>query len=585
MRRTLGILSVFVVLVFSAARGVELISLGEIRPGMVGYALTVVQGREITRFEVEVVDVLDEPGERHDFIVVRVYGEAIQRSGGLAAGMSGSPVYLEGKLAGALSRAAAWSLDRTRPLGLVTPIEPMLHILAELDREEIPTPREGNLRALGIERVLLVAEPPETIPEGALVAWPISTPLVVSGLSARTLALLRSGVDLQLQYHPLLELIPSWRGKLSGLDALGFAPIYAAPAGSGAKPLDFEPGAPVGVALSLGDFTLGALGTVTLVEGPKVLAFGHPFLFSGHTRYFLTGATIFDTVAAYDISYKFGSLEELRGGVFADRWAGVGGRTDRVPLGLDVAIGVGGEAEGGLTARLVDEPRITPLLFYVAGVEAVDSALDRVGPGTVEVEYTISGRGLPRALTRKNVFLSTRDVALYAPWEAALVLDVLAYNAFRNPGLAAVRLTAKVDPTFRAVEVLDLATHRKSYRPGDTVHFTVLVRHWRGDVQSFEGSIRIPEELRSPYVELRAYGGPRLREKGEPPKIFESLADVIDYIEGIPTYDTLTVELFGIHPISDLVGEAWLFGVDSVYTTFPGRVVYGKVSVILPLAP
>ncbi len=583
MRKAKVILSVFVALGFLPAWGVETIPLKEIRPGMVGYGLTVVRGMEIARFEVEVVDVLDEPGERYDFVVVRVFGEAIERSGGIAAGMSGSPVYFEGKLAGALSRAAAWSLDRAKPLGLVTPIDSMLPILAELDREEIPTPREGNLRALGIERILWVAAPPEEMPEGALVTWPLTTPLVVSGLSSRTFSLLRRGVDLRLQDHPLLELIPSWQGRLSGLGELGFAPMYLAPAGGSAAAMEFMPGAPVGVALSVGDFTVGALGTVTLVDGPKVLAFGHPFLFSGPSRYFLTGAAVLDTVAAYDVSYKFGTLAEPRGGVFADRWAGIGGRTDRLPFALDVSFVVQGEAQGKLSARLVDEPRFTPLLFYVAGVEAVDSALDRIGPGTVEVEYTLSGRGLPRPLTRKNVFLSTQDVALYAPWEAALVLDVLAYNEFRDPGISAVRLTAKVDPTFKAVEILDLATDRASYRPGDTVQFTVLVRHWRGQIQTFEGSIRIPLGLSGPYVELRAYGGPRRREKGEPPKIFESLADILDYIEGIPTYDTLTVELFGIHPISDLVGEAWLFGVDALSTTFPGQVVYGTVSRILPL--
>ncbi|MCS7217053.1 MAG: hypothetical protein NZ924_05210 [Candidatus Bipolaricaulota bacterium] len=563
--------------------GVEIIPLREIRPGMVGYGLTVVRGTEIVRFEVEVVDVLDEPGERHDFLVVRAFGEAIQRSGGIAAGMSGSPVYFEGRLAGALSRAAAWSLDRTKPLGLVTPIESMLKLLAELDEEEVPLPREGNLRALGIERLLLVAAPPETIPEGALVAWPLAAPVMVSGLSPRTLALLRDGVDLRALAHPLQELLLAGRGRLAGLRELGLSQVFAAPAVGSATPMEFAPGAPVGVALALGDLTVGALGTVTLVDGPKVLAFGHPFLFAGSPRYFLTGATVLDTVAAYDISYKFGSLAELRGGVFADRWAGVGGRTDRVPLGLDVAIEVRGEGQGRLTTKLVDEARLTPLLVYVAGVEAVDSALDRIGPGTVEVEYTLGGRGLPRTLTRKNVFLSTQDVAALAPWEAALVLEVLAYNEFRDPGFSSLRLTARVEPTFRAVEILDLATDKRSYRPGETVEFTLLVRHWRGEVQAFEGSIQIPRELRSPYVELRAYGGPRLREKGEPPKVFESLADLLDYIEDIPTYDTLTVELFGIHPISDFVGEPWLFGVDSVSTQFPGAVVYGRRSLILPL--
>lgn len=567
----------------SFSLGIETIPLGEIRPGMVGYGLTVVKGTEISRFEVEVIDVLDEPGERNDFIVVRVYGDAIQRSGGIAAGMSGSPVYLGGKLAGALSRAATWSLDREKPLGLVTPIASMLKILDELGQEEIPVPLDGNLQALGIERVLLVSGPPEFVPPRALVAWPLSAPVMASGLSPRALALLRDGVDLGLQGHPLLERFSLGRLRLSGLKDLGLHQVLAAPAGGSTPPMAFEAGAPVGVALSMGDVVIGALGTVTLVDGPRVLAFGHPFLFTGNSRYFLTGATILDTVAAYDVSYKFGSLAELRGGVFADRWAGIGGRTDRVPMAVDVGIEVGGEGQGRISARLVDEARLTPLLFYVAGVEAVDSALDRIGPGTAEVEYTIAGRGLPRPLTRKNVFLSTADVAAFVPWEAALVLEVLAYNEFRDPGLTSVQLKAEVDPALKAVEILDLATDRASYRPGDTVEFTVLVRHWRGELQSFEGSITIPPDLDSPYVELRAYGGPRLREKGEPPEIFDSLADILAYIEGIPTYDTLTVELFGIDPISDIVGEAWLFGVDAVSTTFPGEVVYGSVSLILPL--
>ncbi|MCS7239800.1 MAG: hypothetical protein NZ651_00900 [Candidatus Bipolaricaulota bacterium] len=565
------------------AWGTETISLKEIKPGMTGYGLTVVRGAEISRFEVEVVDVLDEPGERNDFIVVRVYGDAVARSGGIAQGMSGSPVYLGEKLAGALSRAATWALDRERPLGLVTPIESMLKLLTEVKKEEIPVPEDRNLRAFGISRVILADAPPAEVPADALVTWPISVPLVASGLSARTLRLLQEGVDLTRWPHPLLELVPDWRGKLPGFSELGFTRILAAPAGSGQQSLEFQPGAPVGVALSLGDLTVGALGTITLVEDESILAFGHPFLYTGPCQYFLTGAAVLDTVAAMDVSYKFGTITDLRGGVFVDRWAGIAGRTDRRPLPITTEITVTGEAQGKFTTQLVDEPRLSPLLFYVAGVEALDGALDRIGPGTVRVKYTISGRGLPRPFSRENVFLSTSDIAIYAPWEAALVLDVLAYNEFRNPLLTAVKLEATVDPGFNALEIVDLVTDRSSYRPGDTIQFTVEVRYWRGETKTFEGSIRIPVDLNTPYVELRAYGGPRMREKGEPSPLLKSIEDVLDYIEGIPTYDTLTVELFAVDPISEIMGEAWLYGVDSVAQKFSGTVVYGEVSLILPL--
>lgn len=580
MRKVMPVLLAWLALGVWAA---EIIPLQAIRPGMVGYGLTVVRGTEVARFEVEVVDVLDEPGERNDFIVVRVYGDAIERSGGIAAGMSGSPVYLEGKLAGALSRAAAWSLDRARPLGLVTPIEAMLKLLPELEVEEVPVPEEGKLRALGVDRVLLVDVPPPEVPQGAMVAWPLSLPLLVSGLSPRALRLLQEGLEFPPGEHPLLGLRPGWPRRLSGLADLGFTRVLQVPARKDAGSMEFQPGAPVGVALSLGDLTVGALGTVTLVHEEELLAFGHPFLFTGPCRYFLTGAAVLDTVAAMDVSYKFGTITDLRGGVFVDRWAGIGGRTDRAPLPIVLEVGVGGEAEGRFTAQLVDEPRLFPLLFYVAGVEALDSALDRVGPGTVKVSYTIAGRGLPRTFTRENVFLSTEDVALYAPWEAALVLDVLAYNEFRDPLFTGVKLEAHVEPGFAAVAILDLRTDRDAYRPGDTIQFTVEVRHWRGETRTLEGAIAIPFELDTPYVELRAYGGPRLRERGEAPPTLKSLEDILDYIEGIPTYDTLTVELFAVDPISPLMGEAWMYGVDAVSRRFPGAVVYGRVALILPL--
>lgn len=560
----------------------EFISLGEIRPGMKGYGLTVVQGREISRFEVEVVGVLDEPGERNDFIVVRVSGEAIRRSGGIAQGMSGSPIYLEEKLAGALSRAATWSLDRERPLGLVTPIHAMLSLLSELEGE-LPVPEDSDLRALGIERVLLVRAPPERIPEGTIVAWPVSVPILVSGLSPRNVRFLAEGLDFSGIGSPLLDLLPPWQRRLPGFFELGFSRVMAAPAGSADEALAFQPGAPVGVALTTGDFVVGALGTVTLVEDEKILAFGHPFLHSGSCSYFLTGADVLDTVAAYDVSYKFGTIGDVRGGIYVDRWAGIAGRTDRVPSSVATEIAVQGEGQGRLSTKIVDEPRFLPLLFYAAGVEAVDEALNRVGPGTARVKYRISGRGLSRPFERENVFLSTADIAVYVPLEAALILDILSYNEFCDPLFTAVNLEATVSPEFLALEILDLSVGGSAYQPGDTVQFTVLLRTWRGETRSLEGSIRIPPDLKTPYVVLRAYGGPRPREKGEPSPVFKSLEDVLDYIDSVPTYDVLTVELFAVDPISEVMGEAWLYGVDYVSQRFPGHVVYGEVSLVLPL--
>lgn len=588
-----GLGLVVVVCVGVLSLGADIVPLSEIKPGMTGYGLTVVAGTEISRFEVEVVAVLDEPGERNDFIIVRAFGPAITRSGGVAQGMSGSPIYVGGRLAGALSRAAAWSADRERPLALVTPIETMLAVLAEVSPPKTqPVPQDGpkpdereprsanslwNASAQVEDRVL----------GQAALATELSSPVMVSGLSARALGVLTQGVNLRTTWHPLADLLPAWRGEVPGLLGLGVSRVVAAPAATGRTPsLALAPGAPVGVGLATGDVTIGALGTVTLVEENAVLAFGHPFLFTGPSRYFLTAAHVFDTVSALDFSYKFGTVGEVLGGVFADRWAAVGGVIGRVPSGISARFRVRDldrAVDESLEIKLVDEPRLCALLLYVSGLEAVDQVLDRIGPGTVTLRYTITGRGLPRPLTRENVFLSTQDIALYVPWEMALIADVLAYNEFGDPGLTSVTLDATVRPGFAATEVLVLETDRDVYAPGDRVRFRVTLRGWRGEVERWDGWVQVPTDTATPYVELRAYGGPRKRERGEPAAVLESLDDLLKYIEGIPSYDTLTVEMFALDPISNVIGETWLYAVDGARDRLPGSVVYGTVSRILPV--
>ena len=550
-----------------AASAQTVMPLAEVRPGMTGYGLTVVAGTEIARFEVQVVAVLDEPGDKNDFILVRVWGPAITQSGGVAQGMSGSPVYLGGRLAGALSRAALWSMDREKPLALVTPIEPMLKVLQEVVN--------GYSAGLGEEMAGVVPTPD---------LWDISVPMTVSGLSTRAVGLLEQGWS--WDGLEMSQLVPLFRRKLPGLVDLGVPKVQAVPRASGAGTMNFVPGGPVGVALAMGDITVGALGTVTLVRDGAILAFGHPFLLTGPCRYFLTDAAIFATVAAYDISYKFGSLGEIRGGVFADRMPGVAGLTGRIPRGIATRITVrdlGTLASRTLAVQLVDEARLSPLLLFVSGVQAADEVLDRIGPGTMTVRYTLRGLGLPRPLTRQNVFLSTEDIALYTAWEAALVADLLMYNRFQDPRLTSIDLEVAVRSDFRAAEIVNLATEKVEYAPGEVIRFALWIRNWRGQEERWDGQLRIPEGLESPYVQLRAYAGPRRREKAEPPPVFERIEDLMSFVEGIPSYDTVTVELFARDPISDLVGETLLYGVDKVSDRLPGVFVYGQVSLILPL--
>ncbi len=570
----------------------EIIPLAEVTPGMTGYGLTVVAGEEISQFQVEVVGVIDQPGTANDFIIVRVWGDAIARSGGIAQGMSGSPVFLAGKLAGALSRAARWSAEPERPLGLVTPIETMLPVLEEI-RELVPEgappgelapPKE--LEKLGIDVIKLCSTPPAELAPGVLYTWPVQSPVVATGLSPRALEVLSQGVKLDLMDHPFLRLRPSWRAGIPGLSGAGIGRIQAAPAAPQTPSFTgFVPGGPVGVGLLTGDVSLGALGTVTLVDGDAVLAFGHPFLFTGRTDYFLTSAYIFDTVAALDAPYKLGTLGGSQGAILADRWTAIGGLQGHAPRPITLNFSVWDEVRGvgeELSAQMARERRLEALLFYLAGLEATDRALDRIGPGTAVVRYTIFGEGLPRPLSRHNVFLSTQDIALYVPLEAAIVADILEYNEFAEPGLLSIALDASITDTFSATRIVDLEVDQGSYGPGDVIRFTVYLQDWRGELSTWSGELLVPPDLDTPYLEVRAYGGPRPPENGEGYPVITSLSDLIDYLEGVPAFDTLTVELFALDPISDMMGEPWLYGVGESSVSLGRTVVYDQVSLIIP---
>ena len=440
---------------------------------------------------------------------------------------------------------------------------------------------------MGILHLKFCATPPEFPNPGTLYSWPLSAPVVAAGLSPRALEIVRQGLDIRREDHPLLSLLSPWRTRLPGLTGPGIGRIIQAPPTTpGSEGLPFSPGAPVGVGLLSGDVSLGALGTVTLVDGDAVLAFGHPFLFSGRTDYFLSSAYVFDTVAALDAPYKLGSLGDVRGAVVADRWAGIGGLAGRSPSAVDLEFSVWDETRGQgseLSASMVREPRYSGLLCYITGLEATDRALDRIGPGTVSVRYRIEGEGLPKPLERHNVFLSTEDIALYVPWEAAIVTEILEYNEFIDPGLLQIDLDATITDELSAIFIRDLQADKDSYAPGDTIHFTVYLQDWRGEETFWSGEFPIPDGLDTPYVELRAYGGPRAIEKGERAPLIDSIAALVDYIEGIPSYDTLTVELFALDPISELLGEPWLYGVNDVSVSVGRAVVYDQVSLILPL--
>jgi len=569
----------------------EFLFLDEIKIGMTGIGKTVVAGNVVSEFAVEVLGVIDQPGTLSDFIVVRVSGEAIGRSGGIAQGMSGSPITIGGKLIGALSRAANWSKEIT-PIGLVTPIEPMLAVLDSARTLSI-APAAGSVLAdvQLVERAFAPSAAEIAAAPNVLFSYPVSTPLLAVGLSGRSTSILMGGGNsIRRPSGTLGDFLPpqSMAPEVFGLSALGLnlLPLAGASAGTtlavpgaGAPAAaTLVPGGSLGIALVTGDISLGALGTVTYVDGPAVIGFGHPFISNGASVFPLTTASIVDTMKAFDASFKLGTLGQPIGVVNEDRTAAIGGRIGgkASTIGLELAVqNLDDGARRTLHANVVDEPRLLPELLLASGFEAIDSVLDRVGAGTVEVTYQIMGDGMPSPLERKDVFLSTTDIALYPPWQLADIVAYLQYNEFADPKITQISASMRITSELRAIRIESLVLDGFVYSPGDTIGFSLVLQTFQGERIVRTGEIVIPEDLMTDEIVVRAYGGPRLLERGEEPQTLESLADVIALIEGIPTYETVTVEILAVDPYLSDGGEA-LYGVAKTKHDYPGYVVYDE---------
>jgi hypothetical protein len=294
--------------------------------------------------------------------------------------------------------------------------------------------------------------------------------------------------------------------------------------------------------------------------------------------------SIIDTMKSLEASFKLGTLGEPLGTILEDRTAAIGGRlgpvADQIELTMSVRDADRDEV-GTYTVNLADEPRLMPELLLSTGFEAIDTTLDRVGQGTVEVTYQILGDNMSFPLERKDVFFSSTDVAVYAPWQLASLVAYLQYNAFEDPGITRIAASMQITQEIRGIEIEDLVLDRSYYSPGDTVYYEVTLQTFQGESRVEHGSLQIPEWLVSDVIVVRAYGGPRYLEDGESPQIFEGLDDVVDALESIPSYETLTVELFAVDLYS--VDSSALFGVNEETFDYPGFAVYNELEVGVPL--
>ncbi|MBI3998391.1 MAG: hypothetical protein HY355_05105 [Armatimonadetes bacterium] len=473
--------------------------LAEVRPGMRGVGRTVVRGVTVESFDVEALAVVPGAGPAGDLILIRVSGPLIEKSGGIAAGMSGSPVYFGGRLAGAIGFGWAFA---DHSLGLVTPIETMLRALpvARGGPRRLPVPVVAagrRIEQIAIGPTLADARAVEAATPQVAAMVPLARPLLVSGIGGRAAQLLAA------------ELGP-----------LGIMPVEGAAGGSTDARPPLVPGSAIGVQLIRGDLNALSIGTLTYRKGDAIIAFGHPFLNRGRTGYLLTAAVIHEVVRSTAFPFKVGSAGAPIGVINEDRRAGIGGRVGWLPPLLGVrAVVTDGDRGRTVTVstQVVRDPSLGPLLALISALEAMDRALDRVGEGTARVRLTLRARGLDAPIVRENMFYHPRDIASAAMLELPEALRLLFANEFVRTGPVDVTMAVEVQQTRQTAALIEAELDRPRVRRGEVLTVRVTLRPFQGEPVARSIELAVPESFPpgGATVLIRAGGRP-MPEQGLP---------------------------------------------------------------------
>lgn len=452
----------------------------EIRPGMIGVGRTVFEGDRLDEFKVHVIGVLrNSIGPRRDLILARLEGGPLANTG-VIAGMSGSPVYIDGRLVGAVS----YSLGQfsKEPIAGITPIAEMT------DAATFTAPRRQVARA----------EPFELTPAGFRAslrqAFSWLRPFADSPADVQVVG----GTGISAGIGTLLRPIatPITLGGFDGtiVDPIagifrdnGFLPITAGAqiaarnTISDTRPAPLRPGDPIGVALLSGDMEVGATGTVTEVVGDRVYAFGHPFYGLGPTQFPMTRAHVMTVLPSLLSSQKIASTGDVIGTVTQDRATTIAGTLGTGPTMIPISLTLTSErgTRKTFSMAMVNDELFTPLLAYVSILNTLTSYERQNGVGT----YSLRGA----AILKKHGKIDFEDLFTGDQGSASAAASVIApinfllRNEFEGVELDSLSLEIDASEHARTAALERVWVDGARIRPGSTVDLKILLRTFRGE--------------------------------------------------------------------------------------------------------
>jgi hypothetical protein len=461
----------------------------DLRPGMKGSGRTVMKGTKIETFDAEVLGVLKNTSPGRDMVLCRLAGLNLDKYG-VIAGMSGSPIYIDGKLMGAV--AFAWPYGK-EPIAGVTPFSQMRDYVAAFERRDLveqPKPaRVGLARPLAIDGrsfdTVTVAQDfrtPGPREEDGLFLVPLQTPLAASGFTPHSLALLRD------------------RFQGSGLLPIQGGGTTARVADE-ARDAPLEPGAPLALAMITGDFDLSGIGTVTHVEGGRVYGWGHPFMGLGGCEFPAMTGYIHTVYPRQSVSFKMGSPLKTVGVINADVSTGIAGWLGRKPDMLPVRMTVTRRPDGHpktFYVQTVRQRALLSALVYTALTNSVDMEGDLPEELTAELTARLDVEGhapvvLKDTFSGPSYSGGRAPQALYS--QVSSVIQLLTYNAYKPVRINKIECDTTLEPGRRSADVEAVELDSEVYSPGDTVRATAFLRPYKGQRRRVPVGLKLPADL------------------------------------------------------------------------------------------
>lgn len=576
----------------------------DVKGGMTGTAYTVVDSSgEIRSFDVDIVGNMDNGKGSSRMIMARARGPVIEQAGGILQGMSGSPVYVNGRLVGAV---AAGIKEMTPYTFFITPIEDMMKLwtmpdtknktrlktvnmhkvveerkkqaakekeeenkkaetsgnailnrIIDVIHEAEDTARETKAKQEADEKEQAEKEKAEaaaakaadkaaakdaakakeaadapvedaaTAEDKAAVdeAAKASTP-VKDAAAAKTAAATEDKA--QAKDEKALTKQPKAVMYLSGFSQPGidflqknvpvgrdvtFMPMGVRTEGEGNTLYNasLKPGSAVGVAIVYGDFAVGATGTVTAVDGKKILGFGHPFLHRGNVNYFMTDATVVGTISGQSNGMKIANIGNIIGRISQDRETGIAGTIGDFPTVVPVKVRIKDTTLGRTDdygARIAYDEDFLPELSGGIAYAAMTKTSDTLAGSTANVHFTIRTNAAEGGkFERSNMFYNTADVGQIAVGELMRAMSIVCSNTEQESDIVDVQVDVQMENGRKTATLVSAVPDKATVKPGDLVKFTTTIKPYRRDKETLLIPYRVPVTAPEGPLTLDIRGG------------------------------------------------------------------------------